>query len=259
MLKLAIAGATGRTGSAALRLAMEDDRFEVAAALTAPGGSDAGATRAFGSQTVTVTDAFDARCDVLIDFSLPAGTMMWLEYCTARKTAMVIGATGHDAAQLAAIEAAARSIPIVKASNFSVGITSILGFLGQLARTLGDAYDVELVESHHRHKVDAPSGTAITLADAITEATGRSREKHARYGRVGAVGERPVGEIGIHAVRMGEITGQHEIYFSGPGETITIRHTAHSRDTFASGALRAAAWAAGRAAGLYAMTDVLAE
>jgi len=256
-IKLAIAGAAGRTGSAAVRLAHTDERFELVAALTAPDSQELGSARTAGESSIPLVTSLDVPCDVLVDFTLPSGTMTWLEHCTAHDTAMVIGPTGYSDEQLAAIEEAAARIPIVKATNFSIGIAAILAFLGNLACDLGEGYDVEVVETHHRHKVDAPSGTALTLVDAIAEATGRSRRQHATYGRVGTVGDRPTGQIGVHAVRMGEVTGQHEIHFSGPGETVTIRHRAHSRDTFASGGLRAAAWVVGRRPALYAMADVL--
>lgn len=169
---------------------------------------------------------------------------------------MIIGPTGYTEAQRDAIRSCAQHIPIVQASNFSVGVAAILRFLGKLAADLQDAYDVEIVETHHRHKVDAPSGTALTLFDAIAGATGRSRDD-ATFGRQGKVGERKQGEIGVHAVRRGEIIGTHEIHFTSGGETITIGHTVHSRDAFAAGALRAAAWIVGREAGYYSMADVL--
>ena len=256
MIKLAIAGAAGRTGSAALRLAAGDDRFHVAAALSAPGSADVGETIRLEKHEVKITDAIDGPCDVLIDFTLPAGTMAWLEYCVPRKIPMVIGPTGYTDEQRAVIKTCAQQIPIVQASNFSVGIAAIVGFLGKLASDLGDAYDVEIVETHHRHKVDAPSGTALTLLDAIAEATGRSRD-HATFGRHGNVGERQPGEIGIHAVRLGETIGTHQIHFTSGGETIIINHTAHSRDAFAAGTLRAAEWIVRQQAGYYTMAEVL--
>lgn len=257
IVRLAIAGATGRTGRCVLEAAARDGRFEIAAALTSPGCSLSGTSVAAGSADVLITETLDAPCDVLVDFTVADGTMAWLEVCRSRDLAIVTGVTGHTEDQLARIHHAAGEIPILRASNFSVGIQTIMNIVGQVARALGEGYDVEIVETHHRHKVDAPSGTALALADEIAAATGRSRSDHAVYGRPGSTGERPARQIGIHAVRMGDQAGQHEIHFSGPGETVTIRHTAHSRDTFASGALRAAAWIVGKPAGLYSMRDVM--
>jgi len=258
MIRLAVAGAAGRMGRCVLELAAHDTRFEVAA------GIDRSAQRTLPA------------CDVLIDFTSAAGTMEWLKTCESRRLPMVIGATGHDDAQLARIAQASHNIPIVKAANFSVGIQAVLNVLRKIASELGDEYDVEVVEPHHRHKIDAPSGTAKAMVEQILAArTIRTRSASdgpcmdplagARdsdsasviYGRQGKVGERPKGEIGVHAVRMGEVLGQHEIHFSGPGETITVRHTAHSRETFAAGALQAAAWIIGKPPGMYSMRNVL--
>ena len=256
MIRLAIAGATGRTGERVLRMALADDRFEVAAALAAAGCDAIGTTVRVGDGEVVIGDALDASCDVLIDFTVAAGTMAWLEVCLACGMPMVTGVTGHDDEQRERLQAAARTIPIVAASNFSIGIHLLIEAVKRLAVELGEAYDVEIVETHHRHKVDAPSGTALSLADAVANATGRGRE-HVVFGRQGAIGERPAGQIGVHAVRMGEAVGRHEVHFSGPGETVSVSHEAHSRGTFAAGALHAAAWAVGKAPGLYSMRDVL--
>ncbi len=240
MIRLAVAGAVGRTGSRVVELAAKDDRFEVVAALTGPGCSQIGKPVRADACRVLVSDRLEAACDVLIDFSLPAGTMAWLEVCKQRSIAMVIGATGHTGEQLATIHEAGKQIPIIQASNFSVGIQALMGIVGKLAVELGDSYDIEIVETHHSSKIDAPSGTALSLADEIARATGRTRDDVV-FGREGTTGERPTRQIGIHAVRMGDVVGEHEIHFSGPGETITLRHRAHSRDAFAAGALRAAA------------------
>lgn len=240
MIRLAVAGAVGRTGSRVVELAAQDERFEVVAALTGSGCPELGNLVKAGACDVPVSDRLDVACDVLIDFSLPAGTMAWLEVCREHDIAMVIGATGHSEQQLAAIRDAGKQIRIVQASNFSVGIQALKGLVGKLAVELGDAYNIEIVETHHKSKIDAPSGTALTLADEILGATGRTRGDVV-FGREGMTGERPAGQIGVHAVRMGDVVGEHEIHFSGPGETITLRHRAHSRDAFAAGALRAAA------------------
>lgn len=271
MIKLAVAGAAGRMGRAVLDLAAKTDHFEVAAALTAPGCPTAGSMIPVRDGDLTIVEKLDAECDALIDFTVAEGTIAWLAVCEDRRLPMVIGATGHDRGQLRHIERAAGTIPIVKASNFAVGVQAILGIVRQLVTELAEGYDVEIAESHHRYKIDAPSGTALTLVDEIQSARARNRpsgspEKGGTsppyggdvvFGRHGRTGERPPGQIGVHAIRMGETIGHHEIHFSGHGETVTLRHTAHSRETFATGALRAAAWVVGKPPGLYTMRDVL--
>lgn len=242
MIRLTVAGAVGRMGRCVIDLASRDSRFEVAAAID------------LGTQHSV------PACDVLIDFTDAAGTMEWLKTCESRRLPMVIGATGHDEAQLARIAQVARSLPIVKAANFSVGMQVVLNVLGRIADELGDEYDIEIVETHHRHKTDAPSGTAFSLlAELQRSDQNRDREGAGNvvFGRHGKVGARPKGEIGVHAVRMGEVVGQHEIHFSGPGETITICHVAHSRESFAAGALRASSWVIGKPPGMYSMRNVL--
>jgi len=194
---------------------------------------------------------------VLIDFSSPAGTAHWLEHCITYRRAIIIGTTGHTPEQLARIEAATSSIPVLKASNMSVGVNLLFKLAAQVAAVLGDDYDVEIVEAHHRFKADAPSGTAITLRDAIIQATGRDPDEDVVYGRHGNTGQRPQRQIGVHALRLGDTVGEHEIHFGNLGETITLKHSAHTRDTFVQGALRAAAWLAGKPAGRYDMHDVL--
>ena len=281
MIRFAIAGATGRMGRAVLGQAADDDRFTLAAAITVSDDPLLGQRLQIGPTDVSLVDKIDGECDVLIDFTLPAGTMHWLDQCVQRNIPMVIGATGHDAAQLDRITKAAASIPIVKATNFSLGVNALLVVAKQLAAALGPDYDIEIVETHHRRKVDAPSGTAASFLEAVQ--AGRAGDLSAStkqqdsqestapppspplakggllvvHGRKGETGPRPRGEIGVHALRMGDVVGHHEIHFGGPGETITITHTAHSRTTFAAGALHAAAWLVGKPPGLYAMADVL--
>ncbi len=263
MIRLAVAGATGRMGRCILELASEDDRFEIAAVLIkAPSASTGSKIPSatmlrVGDKNMVIAETLDDPCDVLIDFTIADGTMAWLEVCTQRGIAMVIGATGHDDRQLLRIREASRTIPILKAANFSVGIQALLNIVGRLAGELGESYDVEIVEAHHRHKVDAPSGTALTIVNEIAAATGRAPGGDVVFGRYGMTGERPTGQIGVHAVRMGDIISHHEVHFSGPGETLTLHHTAHSRAGFAAGALRAAAWIIRRQPGLYTMRDVM--
>ncbi len=242
MIRLTVAGAAGRMGRCVIDLVSRDSHFEIAAAI------DLGERQSIPS------------CDALIDFTHAAGTMDWLTVCEAQRLAMVIGSTGHDERQQARIAEAARVIPIVQSANFSVGMQVVLGALARIAGELGSEYDVEIVETHHRHKIDSPSGTALTLLAEIQKNTHQYSDRKGAavvFGREGKVGERPKGQIGVHAIRMGDVVGQHEIHFSGPGETVTIRHTAQSRDTFAAGALRAAAWVVGKPPGLYSMRNVL--
>lgn len=271
MIRLAVAGATGRMGRCILEMASSDERFEIAAALTEPRGfspREFAQAKACGSVDLDVPYAskLETPCDVLIDFTVAAGTMAWLEVCTEKRIPMVTGVTGHTDEQLARIQAAADRIAILKAANFSVGINVILKIVGRLAKELGESYDVELVEAHHRGKVDAPSGTALAIVDEILAGgqgsslpvpTGQERSGNVTFGRRGQVGQRPTGQIGIHSVRMGEVVGRHEVHFSGPGETVTIRHEAHSRSAFAAGALRAAAWIVGKQPGYYTMGDAI--
>lgn len=256
MIRLAIAGASGRMGQCVLDCAGRDGRFVISAALTSSECEQTGAHIHFGHQELTITESLETDCDVLIDFTDADGTMHWLEICASKKIPMVIGATGHNDQQLEIIQKVSCAIPIVKAPNCSVGIQAISNVLASLANELGDDFDIEIVESHHRHKVDAPSGTALSLAQVLLKSTKRTKSDLI-YGRNHQTAQRAKNQIGIHSIRMGEMVGQHEIHFSGPGETITIHHTAHSRETFATGALRAAAWVIEKSPSLYTMQDVL--
>lgn len=261
MVRLAIAGAAGRMGSRLIALAARDTRLDVVAALEMTGdpriGQDAGEIAGIGKSHLPLQDRTETEFDVLIDFTRPAGSIHWLEYCLTARRAIVIGTTGHNAEQLKTIESAAKTIPVLKASNMSVAMNLMFRLVGQVARALGEDYDIEISETHHRFKADAPSGTAISLRDSILDATGRSAEQDVIYGRRGDTGQRPPRQIGMHALRVGDTVGEHEVFFGTLGETLTIRHSAHTRDTFVLGALRAAAWLAGKPAGRYDMQDVL--
>jgi 4-hydroxy-tetrahydrodipicolinate reductase len=260
-IQLALMGAAGRMGQRIIALAAADARFRVAAALESPDhpfiGRDAG--EAVGVGTLGVAYKSCENCedefDVAVDFSSPAGTVAVLNLCTRRNRPLVIGVTGHDAKHEREIESASHHIAVLKSANMSVGVNVLLVMAEHLASTLGENYDVEIVEAHHRHKVDAPSGTALALKDAILR--GRKPTPDIVYGRHGMAGQRPSGQIAIHAIRGGDVVGEHEVRFITDGETIALRHNAHSRDTFAHGALAAAAWIVGRPAGRYSMRDVL--
>ncbi len=260
MIKIAITGAAGRMGRRIAALAIEGEQFDVVSAMEYAGhsdiGKDIGELAGVGTFGLAVgTELVDAP-DVVIDFSLPEGTMHWLPICREQGVAMVIGTTGLTESQRAEIADAAADIPIVHAANMSVGVNVLLKAVADVATALGEDYDIEVSEIHHRFKKDAPSGTAIALARSICEATGKEYGEAAVLGRGGQCPRNP-GEIGMHALRVGDTVGEHTVYFGNLGETVTIGHSAHTRDTFVRGALRAANWLAGKAAGLYDMQDVL--
>jgi len=259
--RIAVNGAAGRMGRRLVALCRETEGLQLASALERPGneclGADAGELSGVGKLGVVVADALPASgVDVLVDFSLPAGTRARLGECAAVGVAMVIGTTGLDVATESLIAEAARKIAVVQAPNMSVGINVLLKTAAELATALGSDYDIEIIESHHRFKKDAPSGTALGLARSIAEATGRDLNKTACYGREGE-SLRTEGEIGIHSIRSGDIVGEHTIIYGTLGERVELRHVASTRDTFVRGALRAAGWVAGKPAGLYSMHDVL--
>jgi 4-hydroxy-tetrahydrodipicolinate reductase len=255
-VRLIIAGAGGRMGGALIEAAQADAAFEVAAALEAPGSASAGA-RVGGVRVGTDVGAALAAGDVWIDFTRPEATLAHAAACASAGRAMVIGTTGFAPAQRARIAAAAQRIPIVMAPNFAIGVNAVFELAQTAARILGDAYDVEIVEAHHRHKVDAPSGTALRLGEIVAQALHRDLGEVAVHGRHGETGERPARAIGFHAIRGGDIVGEHTVIFAGVGERVEIAVRSQSRATYALGALRAAKWLAGRAPGLYGMADVL--
>jgi 4-hydroxy-tetrahydrodipicolinate reductase len=263
MVKLAINGAAGRMGRRVTALAIEGEKFDLVCALEAAGleviGSDVGEIAGVGAYGLTVTTSLDdatSRPDVMVDFSLPEGTMKFLPTCRKDKIALVTGTTGLMPSHQAEVADAAAVIPIVQTANFSVGVNVLLKAAAMIARALGSEYDVEVAEVHHRFKKDAPSGTAISLARSICAALGKEYGDAAVLGRGGHC-PRGEGEIGMHAIRVGDTIGEHTVYFGNLGETVTIGHSAHTRDTFVRGALRAAEWVVGRPPGLYTMQDVL--
>ena len=254
-MKVAIAGAGGRMGRTLVEGVLADRELELAAALDAP-GSPALGQPAGKLKVVADLAALDAA-DVLIDFTRPEGTLAHLEACVARGKRLVIGTTGFSDAQKARIAEGAKRIPVVLAPNFAIGVNVVFRLAQTAAAARGDAYDVEIVEAHHRHKVDAPSGTALKLGELIAGALGRDLGQVATHGRRGETGERPARAIGFHAIRGGDIVGEHTVIFAGQGERVEIAVRSHSRQTYAAGALRAAKWVRGRKAGLYDMQDVL--
>ncbi|HXF46640.1 MAG TPA: 4-hydroxy-tetrahydrodipicolinate reductase [Burkholderiaceae bacterium] len=258
---IAIAGSTGRMGRTLIEAVLDAGDLRLVAALDRAGspelGHDCGQFlgRSTGVRVASELDAI-AGADVLIDFTRPEATLVHLRACTQHRVKLVIGTTGFDAAGKDAIAAAARSIPIVFAPNMSVGVNATLKLLELAARIL-DGYDVEIVEVHHQHKVDAPSGTALKMGEVIAAARGRKLQDVAVYARHGITGERKPGSIGFAALRGGDIVGDHTVLFAGAGERVEITHRSASRMNYALGALRAARFLAGKDAGLFDMYDVL--
>jgi len=264
VIKVVVAGAAGRMGRRLVALLREDSRFRVVGAVEREGqadlGRDAGEVAGTGPLGVAVVDSLEKAlpgAQVVMDFTAPAAAMAHLATASRQGVAMVIGTTGLTEADLARARELTARIPCVQSPNMSVGVNALYGVLAQVARTLGDGYDIEVIEAHHHFKKDSPSGTALRMAQVMAEALGRDLGQVGLYGRHGMVGERPAKEIGVHAVRAGDIVGEHTILFGGAGERIEITHRAHSRDNFAFGAIRAAEWVVGKPPGLYNFLDVL--
>ena len=262
-VQIALAGVSGRMGRVLLEAVAADASCVLCAAIDRPGsplvGQDPAA--AWGAASgIHVTDQpatamQDAQ--VLIDFTRPEATLAYLDVCAAAGVPLVIGTTGFDAAGKTRITEAARQIPIVFAPNMSVGVNLLMKLAELAAQVLEEGYDIEIIEAHHRHKIDAPSGTALGLGQVVAGAINRDLARCAVYGREGVTGERDAQTIGFSTVRGGDIVGDHTLLFAGIGERIELTHKASSRATFAQGALRAAKWLQGRAPGLYDMRDVL--
>ena len=264
MTRIAITGAAGRMGRSLIEACQQADGMEVSVALEHPQssllGSDAGDLAGIGKLGVTVgfdlaavTDDFD----VLIDFTRPEPTLANLEICRTAGRRMVIGTTGFSDAQRQQISTAASDIAVVFAPNMSVGVNLCFKLLDVAARVLGDDVDIEVIEAHHRHKVDAPSGTALRMGEVVADALGRDLKDCAVYGREGHTGERDAKTIGFETIRAGDIVGDHTVMFAGNGERVEITHKASSRMTFANGAIRASSWLMSRDSGLFDMQDVL--
>jgi len=257
-------GAAGRMGRAVLSCICEADDLKLVGAITEPGdkwlGRDAGELVGGAAAGVPLTDERAQGLDTAqaaVDFTLPSATEANVRACAEHGTAIVIGTTGLSERQRNALEKAAHEIPIVYARNLSVGVNVFMELVARAAKALGDGYDVEIAEAHHRHKVDAPSGTALTLGERIAAARGRKLDELAVYARHGQTGPRVPGTIGFSVVRGGNVVGEHAVRFIGAEEEVEFFHRAADRKTFARGALRAARWAAGQAPGLYSMADVL--
>ena len=259
--KLIVSGAAGRMGKRILALAADSGDFNIVAAVERRDhpdiGKDAGLLAASKELGVKISEELPTTADVMIDFSLPGAVDRTIEFCSANRIALVLATTGLSESQQTTVKAASEKIPLIQATNMSVGMNLLFELVGKVASSLGEEYDIEIVEKHHRFKKDSPSGTALTLAEKIAEGTGRDFPDCLTHGRSGKEALRQKGKIGMHAVRAGDIVGIHSVIFGTLGETVTIEHNAHSRDTFAAGALRAAKWLVGKTPGQYQMPDVL--
>jgi 4-hydroxy-tetrahydrodipicolinate reductase len=263
MMKVVIAGASGRMGRALLEAVIEAPDLSLHGALEQPGspcmGRDAGELvgAACGVKVSEFSDAVVVGADVLIDFTRPEGTLAHLRACRAQRIKMVVGTTGFSPEQRGMIAEAAADIGIVMAPNMSVGTNLVFKLIATAAEVLNEGYDIEIIEAHHRHKVDAPSGTALRMGEIVAAALGRDLQKCAVYGREGVTGERDPATIGFSAVRGGDIVGEHTVMFAGTGERVEVSVRSASRATYAQGAVRAARWLKNKTTGLYDMQDVL--
>ena len=265
MRSIVVAGAAGRMGKRLIDLVNAQDGARVVGALEYSEhpflGRDAGEVAGISRLDVPLIGSFaglaGSKVEVMIDFTAPQATLANLEWAQAESVAMVIGTTGMSEAERAQITLAAKKIPVVFAPNMSVGVNVLFKIAAEVAAIMGEDFDVEILEAHHRLKKDAPSGTAVHLGEIVAEALGRNYPQDAVFVRQGFTGERTQREIGMQTLRAGDIVGEHTVMFGGMGERLELIHRAHSRDNFAAGAVRAALWLEGRAPGLYDMQDVL--
>ncbi|WP_211252291.1 4-hydroxy-tetrahydrodipicolinate reductase [Marinobacterium jannaschii] len=264
MIRIAVIGAAGRMGKTNIEAICQAEGVELGAAIVEPGstleGADAGEVAGVGKLGVSIVTSLEAAkddFDILIDFTAPQVTLGNMAFCAANGKAIVIGTTGMSDEEKAELNSYADKMPVVFASNMSVGVNLCFKLLAMAAKALGDDYDVEIVEAHHHHKVDSPSGTALSMGEAVADALGRDLKECAVYGREGQTGARPKKEIGFATIRAGDVVGDHTVLFATEGERVEITHKASSRMTFAKGAVRASKWLAGKDNGVYSMQDVL--
>lgn len=264
LINIGVIGAGGRMGRMLIEAVQDNPQTTLSAAIERQGsslvGADAGEVASIGRIEVKIVDDLVAvinDIDVLIDFSLPEATEQNMQICAEHRVAMVIGTTGFNEQQEQVLTEASKHIAIVYAGNYSTGVNLSLKLLGLAAKAFGTNADVEIIEAHHKHKIDAPSGTAYMMAEAVAEARGQDLKEVAVYGREGQTGARKPGTIGIHAIRGGEIIGDHTVMFIADGEVVEITHRARARMTFAAGAVRAATWVIKQEVGQYNMQDVL--
>lgn len=264
MTRIAIVGATGRMGLCLIKAAALAERAELSAAVSRPEslavGKDAGELAGISAVGVKVADNLASvvdQFDVLIDFTRPDASMEYIDICRQAGKKIVIGTTGYSDVQKVQIAEAAKEVAIVLAPNMSIGVNLSLKLLEMAAKVMGDYTDIEVIEAHHRHKIDAPSGTALRMGEVVAAALGRDLKDCAIYGREGNTGERDRKTIGFSTIRAGDIVGEHTVMFADEGERVEITHKATSRMTFANGAVRAAVWLQDKQTGLYDMQDVL--
>lgn len=264
MIRTIVSGAAGRMGGRIIAIMKELSDLKLVGALENKGhqsiGEDSGEVAGIGKNGINITDDLEKiikSSDVIIDFTLPSATIEKLRIASRERRAMVIGTTGFTKDELSEVKSLTSSIPCVMAPNMSVGVNLLLKVLADIATVLKDDYDVEIIEVHHRMKKDAPSGTALKMAQVLADALGRNLDEVGTYVRKGIIGERPKKEIGIQTVRAGDIVGEHTVLFGGLGERIEVAHRVSSRDTFARGALKAAQWIVNKKPGVYDMQDVL--
>ncbi|MBU0485096.1 MAG: 4-hydroxy-tetrahydrodipicolinate reductase [Proteobacteria bacterium] len=264
MTKVIVAGAAGRMGKRIGYMVNQHQELELAGGFEQTGspdiGKDIGEIGGFGALGVSISDSLEAiidQADVIIDFTFHEATMKFARLAAAHKTAMVIGTTGLSQDNLAELKKLSANFPCVQAPNMAVGVNVLFKIARKMANILGDDYDIEIVEAHHRMKKDAPSGTALKLGEMVAEGVNRNLQEVGVFERNGIIGPRTDKEIGIQTIRGGDIVGEHTVYFCGAGERLEITHKASTRDNFAKGAALAAAWIAGRPNGMYSMFDVL--
>ncbi|MDY7025013.1 MAG: 4-hydroxy-tetrahydrodipicolinate reductase [Pseudomonadota bacterium] len=264
MIKVGIVGAAGRMGRSLIEAVLENPKLTLHAAIDREQspffGIDAGELIGQGKVDIAVSSdlrAVAAELDVLIDFTIPEATEQHLSICSESNCAMVIGTTGLSDEQKAKLDAAAQKISIVYATNMSLGVNLSFKLLEMAAKALGDTVDIEIIEAHHRHKIDAPSGTALSMGEVIADTLGRDLKQVAVYGREGRTGERDRQTIGFETIRAGDIVGEHTVMFAGEGERIEITHKATNRKNFANGAVHAAQWLSEKDNGLFSMLDVI--
>jgi 4-hydroxy-tetrahydrodipicolinate reductase len=268
MIRAIVTGAAGRMGSQLVRAVRDAEGFELVGATERPAtaaiGLDAGLAAGLGMLEVQVQDSLakaiqkaGQKVDVVIDFTTSEASLAHAEIAAEHQVALVVGSTGFSTGAREAVARAKAAIPMVMAPNMSIGVNLLIRMAAELAEGLGPDYEAEILELHHRHKLDAPSGTAMRLAEVIAEKLGRRPEQDLVFARKGNIGERPHEQIGVQSLRGGDVVGEHTVYFIGNGERIELTHRAWSRDQFATGAVRAARWIVGKPAGLYNMQDVL--
>lgn len=261
MIRIAVNGACGRMGARIAALVLEDPELKLVAALERIAhpslGKDIGSIAGCGETGIKITTDLDTDAHVLIDFSSPESTIATAEICAKKNTAFVAGTTGLNTQHYEKIYRVSQQIPCLVSPNMSVGVNVMFDLVAKAAKMLGKDFDIEIVETHHRFKKDSPSGTALRLAEKICEATKREMDKDVIYGRHGITNERPINQIGMHAIRSGDVIGDHTVVFGNLGERIEITHKAHTRDTFVRGAIRAAKFIAQKPPGMYSMSNVL--